>query len=251
MLAIAHRGYSAAYPENTLPAFAQALAVGAALVETDLRLTADGAVVCSHDPTLERLAGRPDAIAALTAAELARVALPAGGAVPALEGVLRLVAARPGARILLDVKEDGEPMRAAVLTLLAATGMEGRCVYGVRDPARLAALRRAAPALPVLALGRGDAALETFLAAGVQAARLWEEEATPERVARVRAVPGTAVWVTAGLRSRGEPPGFITPERVARLRALGVDAVLLNDPTLVTGAPGHRPPAPAPEELRR
>jgi phosphatidylglycerol phospholipase C len=45
---IAHRGYKAAWPENTMGAFKGAVQVGAHAIETDLQLTADGVVVISH-----------------------------------------------------------------------------------------------------------------------------------------------------------------------------------------------------------
>lgn len=53
MLVIAHRGASAAFPENTLAAFAGAIAQGADGIELDVRRTADGGLALSHD---ERLA---------------------------------------------------------------------------------------------------------------------------------------------------------------------------------------------------
>ncbi len=46
--AIAHRGYKAAYPENTLGAFKGAVEVGAHAIETDVHLSRDGVVVLSH-----------------------------------------------------------------------------------------------------------------------------------------------------------------------------------------------------------
>lgn len=46
--AIAHRGYKAAYPENTMGAFAGAVEVGAHAIETDVHVTKDGVVVLSH-----------------------------------------------------------------------------------------------------------------------------------------------------------------------------------------------------------
>jgi len=53
-LVIAHRGFSAVAPENTLPAFELALAAGADLVELDVHQTADGTWVVIHDATLDR-----------------------------------------------------------------------------------------------------------------------------------------------------------------------------------------------------
>ena len=48
-----HRGARGRKPENTLPSFEAALDAGVSSVETDLHLTADGAVVLCHDPTLD------------------------------------------------------------------------------------------------------------------------------------------------------------------------------------------------------
>jgi len=53
-LVIAHRGYSAMAPENTLPAFERGVASGADMVELDYHHTQDGALVVLHDYTLDR-----------------------------------------------------------------------------------------------------------------------------------------------------------------------------------------------------
>lgn len=46
--AIAHRGYTAKYPENTIRAFEDAVDVGAHALETDVHLTKDDLVILSH-----------------------------------------------------------------------------------------------------------------------------------------------------------------------------------------------------------
>jgi glycerophosphoryl diester phosphodiesterase len=53
-LVIAHRGFSTAAPENTLPAFRLALDAEADLVELDFRQSRDGELVVLHDATLDR-----------------------------------------------------------------------------------------------------------------------------------------------------------------------------------------------------
>jgi glycerophosphoryl diester phosphodiesterase len=53
-LVVAHRGDSANFPENTLPAFASALRLGVTMQEFDVRQTRDGTLVCLHDATLDR-----------------------------------------------------------------------------------------------------------------------------------------------------------------------------------------------------
>src|SRR5262245_43534580 len=52
---VAHRGASAYAPEHTVEAYRLALEQGADYVEQDLSLTKDGVLVCSHDPSLERI----------------------------------------------------------------------------------------------------------------------------------------------------------------------------------------------------
>ena len=51
----AHRGFNTVAPENSLPAFGAAVAMGAEEIEFDLWFTKDGEVVSIHDPTLERV----------------------------------------------------------------------------------------------------------------------------------------------------------------------------------------------------
>jgi glycerophosphoryl diester phosphodiesterase len=51
---IAHRGYSARAPENTLAAIDTAITAGADAVEFDLHVTSDGMPVLFHDELLER-----------------------------------------------------------------------------------------------------------------------------------------------------------------------------------------------------
>lgn len=59
---IAHRGYKANYPENTMGAFKGAAEVGTDAIETDVHLTKDDIVVLSHDADLKRCFGRDDKI---------------------------------------------------------------------------------------------------------------------------------------------------------------------------------------------
>lgn len=75
-LTIAHRGASAHAPENTLIAFRKAAELGADMVELDVRLTADGVPVISHDPSAARTHGVDVVVAELTADAL-KQAVPA------------------------------------------------------------------------------------------------------------------------------------------------------------------------------
>ncbi len=72
-LVIAHRGNSAFFPENTLEAFQQGMALGADALEFDVRLSRDGRAVVIHDATLERTTNGSGAVSALTLGELQRL----------------------------------------------------------------------------------------------------------------------------------------------------------------------------------
>src|SRR5580700_11688902 len=54
IVAIAHRGEHLERPENTMPAFEEAIRVGADFIEVDVRTTADGKLVLSHDSSVNR-----------------------------------------------------------------------------------------------------------------------------------------------------------------------------------------------------
>jgi len=131
-LVIAHRGDSAHRPENTLASFASALEVGADLVEFDVQLTRDGAVVVLHDPSLERTTtGRGD-VRGMTLVELRAVSAGypsrfgpayAGERVPTLPEALGLL--RERARVMIEIKPDS-------VTDDRDSGIEARTVEQVR-----------------------------------------------------------------------------------------------------------------------
>jgi glycerophosphoryl diester phosphodiesterase len=74
-LIIAHRGASAAAPENTLVAFRRALADGAEGIECDVRLARDGVPVIFHDASLRRTALREGKLSDFTSKELAKISV--------------------------------------------------------------------------------------------------------------------------------------------------------------------------------
>ncbi len=67
---VAHRGSSHDNPEHTLAAYVRALDEGAGALECDVRLTADGHLVCVHDRTLRRTAATPGLVSTMNLAEL-------------------------------------------------------------------------------------------------------------------------------------------------------------------------------------
>lgn len=69
-LNIAHRGFSAKYPENTMTAFEKAVEAGCDGIETDVQLTKDNVLVLCHDETLDRTTNNTGFISQYTYKEL-------------------------------------------------------------------------------------------------------------------------------------------------------------------------------------
>ncbi|MFE1249112.1 glycerophosphodiester phosphodiesterase [Streptomyces sp. NPDC058735] len=68
---VAHRGASEDAPEHTLAAYTKAIGDGADALECDVRLTADGHLVCVHDRRVNRTSNGRGAVSALELADLA------------------------------------------------------------------------------------------------------------------------------------------------------------------------------------
>lgn len=66
----AHRGVMSTHPENTLPAFEEAVRLGAQMIEFDVQFTRDGALVLMHDATVDRTTDGHGKVSELTFAEL-------------------------------------------------------------------------------------------------------------------------------------------------------------------------------------
>src|SRR5262245_28672728 len=67
---VAHRGASDTSPEHTLTAYRRAIEAGADGVECDVRLTADGHLVCVHDRRIERTSSGRGVLSTMSLEEL-------------------------------------------------------------------------------------------------------------------------------------------------------------------------------------
>lgn len=207
----AHRGGAEVHPENTMVAFAAAVALGYRYLETDVHVTRDGVLIAFHDDRLDRVTDRRGIVAGLPWAEVrqARVA----GREPIVE-FADLLRAFPGARINVEPKHD-----AAVLPLAAAVrdaGALDRVCVGSFSDRRLAAVREALGPDGCTSLGPLEI---TALRLGA-----WGASALFRRLARR---PGRCVQVPvrrAGVR-------LVEPRLIAAAHDLGlpVHAWTIND----------------------
>jgi glycerophosphoryl diester phosphodiesterase len=235
----AHRGGALLWPENSLLAFRNALALGADFLELDVHLTRDGEVVVIHDPTLDRTTTGTGPVRARTLAELQAVRLKdREGAVleesvPTLDQVVRL-AVLGKRQMLLEIKTDERRQRypgieekvfevldrqgftpfTVVMAFEAATWQRLR---QVRPDARVAALY-SARMLPPATVG---AQLETLRQAGVSFVGLDQTLVTAE-VAKQARLAG----LTLGVWTVNERAA------IARFIEQGVGVVITDRPDL-------------------
>ena len=127
-----HRGAAGVAPENTLPSFALAAALGAAYLELDVYATADGEIAVMHDPLLERTTDGSGPVSAHTWAQLAGLdagyhfthdgrTFPYRGQgvrIPRLRDVVREF---PAHRLNIEIKQGGASVADAVLDVLRLT----------------------------------------------------------------------------------------------------------------------------------
>jgi glycerophosphoryl diester phosphodiesterase len=67
---VAHRGASADAPEHTMAAYQRAIDAGADALECDVRLTADGHLICVHDRRIDRTSDARGVVSTLDLAQL-------------------------------------------------------------------------------------------------------------------------------------------------------------------------------------
>lgn len=193
-----HRGCRGLRPENTLPAFEHAIALGVDTLELDLALTRDDVLAVVHDPEVNLELCRIDPARPLpslrfrdlTYAEIATLdcgsrrnprfpaQLPVPGArIPRLEQVLALLERHP--RLHLNAELKTFPERRALtrspaefarvlVRLVRERGLASRVVVQSFDPEALRAVARLAPELTLAALVERAGDLEPMLATGAR-----------------------------------------------------------------------------------
>jgi glycerophosphoryl diester phosphodiesterase len=258
---VAHRGASEDAPEHTLAAYKKAIEDGADALECDVRLTADGHLVCVHDRRVNRTSNGRGAVSALELADLAALDFgswkrgqeepdwetrpedPADTSVLTLERLLELVA-DAGRRVELAI-ETKHPTRWAgqveerLLHLLKRFGLDAPAapeesqVRVMSFSARsLHRVRAAAPTLPTVYLMQfvSPRLRDGRLPAGVRIAgpSIRIVRSHPAYVERLkRAGHQVHVWTVN------------EPEDVELCVRLGVDAIITNRPRAVAGLLGR------------
>ncbi|PJJ77588.1 glycerophosphoryl diester phosphodiesterase [Sediminihabitans luteus] len=228
---VGHRGASADAPQNTLAAFRLALAEGADGIETDLRLTADGAPAVIHDARVDATTDGRGLVADLTLAQVRALdagtsfdARFAGQRVPTLDDLVTLLADHPTTELLLELKGVWAASEVApVVRALQDADVAGRVVVKGFRRETVEAVRTAAPGV------RRGLLVEHPTPDLLDACARLDVWTCNPAVALVAADPG----LVAALHDAGHHVmvwDADTPEEWELCTALGVDAIMTDHP---------------------
>ncbi|HYB13241.1 MAG TPA: glycerophosphodiester phosphodiesterase family protein [Myxococcota bacterium] len=222
-LVIAHRGASAYRPENTFSSYELAVEQAADMIEIDLHLSRDGAVVVAHDELLVGLGGRGE-IAEATLAELRALDAGGGQRIPTLEEVLDRFGSRIPFNLELKraVNADYSGLEGKALDAVVRRGLLERTLFSSFYDAvlrRLRALCREARIALLVSRKLPKGALDRAALVQAEAVNPEHSVASPEFVGQAHDAGLDVHVFTVDAESE-----------LKRFLALGVDGIFTNAP---------------------
>ena len=216
-LTIGHRGVMGVEPENTLRSFVAAQDAGLDLIELDLHLSKDGALVVMHDADVDRTTDGRGPIADKTLAELRALDAGRGERVPVFEEVLDAVS-KPLQAEIKDVAA-----ARALAEVMLRRDLVGRVeVISFHDEA-IAEIARLVPGVrtALVASRYGTDVVERATAVGATSLVLNIRRLTQEIVERARKADLRIIgWVVN------------TQDDLRLVRALGLDGATTDYPEI-------------------
>ncbi len=162
-----HRGAAGVAPENTLPSFALAAALGATYLELDVHATADGEIAVLHDPWLERTTDGSGPVSAHTWAEVAGLdagyhfthdgrTFPYRGQGVRIPSLAQVLDAFPTQPLNIEIKQGDPPIVDRVLDVLRQAASLDRVLLAAEQDDVMRAIRHAVGERVVTGMCLGD-----------------------------------------------------------------------------------------------
>ena len=227
---MAHRGYSAQAPENTIPAFQKCIDNRFSAAELDVQMLADGTIVVLHDDNLKRTTGMDKNVWEVTYDEIKDLDNGsffdesfAGTTIPTFDEVMRLAGQGKDKLYLnIEIKRNGhdEGIVEKIVEIIRKNNYMDYCDVTSMDYETLEEVRKVNPEILTAytsAIGIGN--IESLDAADIIS--ISEPFATFENIDRVhRAGKRVFVWTVN------------EEDTMKKLISLNVDAIITNDPAL-------------------
>jgi glycerophosphoryl diester phosphodiesterase len=136
VLVAAHRSAHLVHPENSLAAIRDAIAIGADIIELDVRKTKDGVYVVLHDKTIDRTTASKGAVSSYTYDQLKKIPLlqngqPTSERIPTFESALRT--AKDHIMVDIDFKLDSKEDAINVCNIIRKVGVQKQVLFFLYD----------------------------------------------------------------------------------------------------------------------
>jgi glycerophosphoryl diester phosphodiesterase len=227
----AHRGFNTVAPENTMPAFGAAVALGADEIEFDIWETKDGVLVSAHDETLERVSDGVGKIRDYTYEELLKLDFGAKGGekfkglkIPTFEEILKKFASRAVMNVHVKIWDAGaeDTKLSQILALVRKYDDTDHVYFMTRNDEAVRRIKSVAPDVKIC-LGWDKnpdptAIVKRAISLGAYKVQFYNTEITREAVmlAHENGIRCNAYYAD-------------TADEARRLFDMGVDTVLTND----------------------
>lgn len=225
----AHRGFNSVAPENSLPAYGAAVAMGAEEIEFDLWFTKDGEVVSIHDSTLDRVSNGTGSVWEYTYEELLQFDFGskrgdafAGMKIPTFEQILQKFACHTVMNIHLKTGGDKPEYLDKVVQLIHKYDCEQYVYFMTGDDELMERLRQEYPHI------------KRCMGGGTRDKR-WHivERALEHDCCKVQLMKG---YFDQAMVDKAKANGIITnvfwsddPEETRQFLDMGIDVILTND----------------------
>ncbi len=227
---MAHRGFSAAAPENTLPAFQKCIDEGITAAELDVQMLADGTIIVMHDDNLKRTTGVDKNVWEVTYDEIKNLDNGAffdpefeGTKICTLDEAIKLAAsAKDKLYLNIEIKRNGhdDGIAEKVVQIILDNNYLNYCDITSQDYSTLEEVREINPyVLTAYTSVIGIGNIESLEAADIIS--IQETFATYENIERIHNA-GKRVFVWT----------INEQDTMEQLANLNVDAILTNDPRL-------------------
>ena len=225
----AHRGFNTVAPENSMPAFGAAVALGANEIEFDIRSTKDNVLVSCHDGSLDRVSNGSGKICDYTYEELLQFDFGAkwGGKYKGLKIVkFEEILKKFAGRVIMNVhvklwdNDDSDVMMDEIIALIRQYDCEKYCYIVSRNDNTLKKIKECAPDIGVC-VGAGKTPwqiVDRAIAIGADKVQLVKPHFNQEMIDKAHAhgIRCNVFWAD-------------DPEKAMQYLKMGIDTVLTND----------------------
>ena len=233
----AHRGFSVVAPENTMPAFGAAVAMGAEEIEFDLWPTADGEIVSCHDGSLDRVSNGTGAITDATLAQLKALDFGMkfgekfkGLPIATFEEILQKFSGQVIMNIHVKPLSYTEPypedIMKKIVAILRQYGADKHAYFMLETDIQIQQFKAYAPDIPVCVghlFDRPNAIVDRAIEFGCEKVQLFKpyfDQAMIDK-AHEHGVICNVFWSD-------------DPVETAKFRAMGIDTILTNDYNIIS-----------------